>query len=318
MDEKNIIIVPAYIDNPRKLYALQRNLEHIRKYSNVPIFLSISGDMELIKEQFDKVDHYIYTSVNSLIELTTPLSIFHQTSNWKITYNIPCPRYYHGLAHMQKISIALDAAMALGYDNFLVLNYDAFIMDDRFIDHMFSHKLSVFFRYETTTFTNTDIFKLNRDGAELIKRLGQVKSYKYFSHNVDAEMVENAVTNLINTYSLNCTILPAANCTAYQIPNFNVLVNTISSGEATAGLLNNKIMLLVTSQGSPAHTLDGKISIECNGTTTDFDVSEPISLLYPIADYEGKDLDLLVHTSLGTYPITVTKKGLENTVIEWY
>lgn len=318
MANEKIIVVPAHIEEKRQLLGLQRCISSLRKHTKYPILLTFSGDINLVADELKTVDEYIYTTTNSLLELNSPLYVFYETAQWKLTYDTPCPRKYHGLAHMQKISLGLEGAIGLGYNQFLIINYDAILMDDGFADYMFSENVSIFFRYRNTTFTNTDVFKVNKDGATLIKNLADYTIYTALSNKIDGEMVENILTHLLNTSSLKVRILESAVGSAFQLPPFKIMVNTVSSGEATAVVIDNKIHLLITSQGSPMHTLDGKLEIGYGGKFTTFDVSSPFSMLFPITDYTNNDVDIVVRTSFGEFPIVVKNSTLKNTTLKWY
>jgi hypothetical protein len=104
----------------------------------------------------------------------------------------------------------------------------------------------------------------------------------------------------------------------FQLSPFKVLVNNSFNEGAMAAVHNGTVHLLITNQGHPRYTLDGKLDIGYNGNYTSFDVSNPVSILYPIAPYEGKDIEIVVRTSFGEVPVIITKQLLENSVIEWF
>lgn len=321
MINKNIILLPAHVSKPVHVQALDRCISSIRKYSTYPILLAFSGDITLMKDTIGMVDDYIYTSVNTLLNIDTQLYEFYKTDNWRLEYKVPSPRRYHGYANMQKVALGLETAINMGYNNILNMNYDTIIMDAGFIDYMFSEEKCVFFKYrEDETFTSTDVFKLNLEGANIIKQLGNYEIYKKFSHNVPAEMVEHAVTALLNESKLDIRKLLASNLgnAYFPLQPFNIAVNTVSNSDVPAVLVNNIVHIVVSSNGAPRHTTDGKLEIECNGKSTMFDLSQPVCMLYPLVPYENKSVDITITTSMGTYPITIGKHILENTTIEFY
>jgi hypothetical protein len=321
MINKNIILLPAHISKQVHVQALERCINSVRKYSTYPILLVFSGDITLMKDTIGMVDEYIYTSVNTLLDVDTQLYEFYKTDNWRLEYKIPSPRRYHGYANMQKVALGLETALNMGYNNILNMNYDTIVMDAGFIDYMFSEEKCVFFKYrEDETFTSTDVFKLNVEGANIIKQLGNYEVYKKFSHNVPAEMVEHAVTAWLNESKLDIRKLLASNLgnAYFPLQPFNVAVNTVSNSDVFAVLVNDIVHIVVSSNGSPRHTTDGKIEIECNGTTTVFDVSSPMVTLFPLVKYENKPIDISVATSMGKFPVTIGKHILENSSIQFY
>lgn len=321
MNNKNIITISAHISKMVHVQALERCIKSIRQYSDCPILLSFSGDIALIYNKLHMVDDYIYTTVNKLLSIDTQLYEFFKTDAWRLEYKVPSPRLYHGFANMQKVSLALDTAINLGYEHMLNLNYDVIIMDAGFIDYMFSNSGCVFFKYrEDNTFTNTDVFKLDVEGAKVIKQLGHYETYKKFSNDVPAEMVEHAVTKLLNEHTLDTRILQASNLgnAYFPLQPFNVAVNTVSSSDVYAVLIDGMVHIVVSSNGSPRHTTDGKIEIECNGISNTFDVSSPMSMLFPLVKYENESIEISVTTSMGKFPVTIGKHVLENTSIQFY
>ena len=81
MINKNIILLPAHISKQVHVQALERCINSVRKYSTYPILLVFSGDITLMKDTIGRVDEYIYTSVNTLLDVNTQLYEFYKTGS---------------------------------------------------------------------------------------------------------------------------------------------------------------------------------------------------------------------------------------------
>lgn len=317
---ENCLVLITHIANTAHATILKNCIDSIKQYApHYPILLCSTGDTSLIEDQILRVDHHICTSVNTLTKLDTPLSVYYLTSNWKLTYYVPLPRYYYGFAQMQKTALALQGGTALGYRNFLVMNYDTLFLESGFVDYMFSEPNSVFFNFPNSDVRmSSDMFKLNMEGVRAVSTLADYNTYKTFANNQDGQMLEDVLGEMLNYYKINHTRLPASNNSMFQLSPFKVLVNNSFNEGAMAAVHNGTVHLLITNQGHPRYTLDGKLDIGYNGNYTSFDVSNPVSILYPIAPYEGKDIEIVVRTSFGEVPVIITKQLLENSVIEWF
>ena len=312
------IILVAHISNSTHATILKNCIDSIKQYSpNYPILLCSTGDVSSIYDQVSRVDHHIFTSINTLDKTDSPLSSFFVTSNWKITYNIPTPRYYYGFAQVQKTALALQGAISLGYKNFLVMNYDTLFLESGFADYMFSESESVFFNFAEVRMSS-DMFKLNMDGARAIIRMSDYKTYDMFAQKHSGNMLEDVLGEMLSHYNINFRKLPASNNSMFQLSPFKILVNNSYNEGAMAAIHDGMVYLLISSQGHPRYTLDGKIDIWCNRQYTTFDVSAPTALLYPIAPYEGKDIEIVIRTNFGEVPVRITKQLLENSTIEWF
>lgn len=317
MNEKCIILV-THISNKNHAIILQKCIESLRRYSpEYPILLCSTGDTSLIHDQLSSVDHYIFTSANTLNKLDSSLSVYHATSHWKITYNIPAPRYYYGFAQMQKTAIALQGAMTLGYKHFLVMNYDTLLLESGFVDYMFSEAGSIFFNFPNSPIRmSSDMFKLNVESAKAIMSLGDIATYNMFAEKHGGNMLEDVLGEMLLQNQINFRKLDASNSSMFQLHPFRVIVNNSFNEGAMAAVHNNMVHLLVTHQGHPRYTLDGKVEIGYKGNFTTFDVSQPMSALHPITEYTGNDVEITVRTSFGEMPVVITKHLLENSVIE--
>jgi hypothetical protein len=317
---ENCLIIIAHVKNVTQATILKNCIESIKKYSTgYPILLCTSGDVDLIKNELSQVNHHIFTSVNTLTKLDDPLLVYYLTSSWKLTYCVPLPRYYYGFAQMQKTALAIQGATSLGYRNFLVINYDTLFLENGFIDYMFSEPKSIFFNFPNSDIRmSTDVFKLDMPAARAISTLADYNTYKAFAHNQDAQMLEDVLGHTLNYYKIDYKRLPASNNSMFQLSPFKVLVNNSFNEGAMAAIHNGIVHLLITNQGHPRYTLDGKLEIGYNNNYVSFDVSNPTSLLYPIAPYEGKSIEISIKTSFGEVPVVITKEMLENSKIEWY
>ncbi len=315
---KNIIIIPAHITNTMQVQTLQRCIEHIRKYCTYPILVSFSGDTKFFNESIRDADEFVFTSVNTILEIQNGMETYFSTPGWSLIRTILPPRTYHAYAHLQKICLGLEAGLLLNYEQFLVINYDALVMDDTFIDTMFSSNEAIVFKYDNSDFTNTDVIKFNKHFANMFKRLNDYNVYKNVASSVEAEMFEIIVTKFIIESGCYVKQLKARAGTAYQLDTFKVLINSSSSSEASAVLINGVVHILVTSQGSPAHTLDNTLTIKYKDKVISMNVVDPTSHLLPIAEYESEDMYMTVVTSFGEFPLVVKKDTLEHTRVEFY
>lgn len=317
---ENCLVLITHIANTAHATILKNCIDSIKKYaSHYPILLCSTGDTSLIEEEISRVDHHVLTSVNTLTKLDAPLSVYYHTANWKLTYYVPLPRYYYGFAQMQKTALALQAGTALGYRNFLVMNYDTLFLDSQFIDEMFLNPSSVFFNFPNSDIRmSSDMFKLNMEGVRAMSTLADYNTYKTFASYQDGQMLEDVIGEMLKYYKINYTRLSANNNSMFQLSSYKVLVNNSFNEGAMAAVHNGMVHLLITNQGHPRYTLDGKLEVGYNGNYIPFDVSNPVSILYPIAPYEGQDIEISIKTSFGEVPVIITKQLLENSIIEWF
>jgi hypothetical protein len=191
-------------------------------------------------------------------------------------------------------------------------------MDAGFINYMFSEENSIVFTYSNTEFTNMDVLKLNKEFACKVNTLNDYETYKNLSSTITSELFEEVFTKFMRSSGCYIRELEATPGTAYQLKQFKVLINSMSSSDASAVLVNGKINLLVTSQGSPAHTLNNRLEIKHGEASIVVPVDHPTSMLLPVCDYEGKDVHMSVVTSFGEFPLIVRKETLENTKLELF
>lgn len=319
MNDKCILLV-AHIDNDVHLDALDKCLNGIKQNApNYPIILSLTGNIDYVKDRLPMVDHYITTSINTLEYLESPLNVFYSTVEWSIIYTIQPPRRYYGFAQLQKTAIGLQAAITLGYKHFLVMNYDATILDKGFVDYMFSESESVFFNFTIGGNGNrfsSDIFKLDLDGAiKLMQMCANKELYDELSRKDSGLMLEDVLGEMVLHYDIKCRKLIAHTSGIFQLYPFKILINNSYNEGAMAAVRDGVLHILITEQGHPRYTLDGKIEIGYEGNFTTFDVSKPTSILFPITKYEGNDVDIIVRTSFGESKVKLRKDVIENSTI---
>lgn len=313
----NCIILVAHITTEDSLQVLNTCIQRMQIHApNYPIILSASGNFTLL-QQLQSVDHCIITTINSLESVQTSLHVFYKTSAWQLTYNIPAPRPYYGFAQLQKTTLAIQGARTLGYTQFLVMNYDAYLMEDGFVDYMFSEPSSVFFQFTGHQHRmSSDIFKLNMAGAEAMIHLTEHKTlYEEFTQRAEAGMLEDVLGHMIAHYGIPTRLFTAHNTEFLQLNPFKILINNSYNEGAMAGIVDNVVHVLVTHQGHPRYTLDGKLAIGYNGEFTEFDVSIPCAILHPITEYQGRDVNIIIRTSFGEFPVTLRADVLQNTHI---
>lgn len=319
MESKNCIVIAAHISDKGKAKTLENCINSIRKYSpKYPIILAVTGDRGLIQDQLELVDHYVFTSINSLKLINEPMTVYYSMPEWTICYHLPLPRYEYGFAELQKKSIGLQSAMVLGYENFLVINYDLLLLESGFIDYMFSHEKSVFFKFDNYAVrTSCDVYKLNIEGANSIINLASNESLvREFASKYGGNMLEDVIGEAILHYKIDHRQLKANNLEIFQLSPFQVLINTSYNEGAMAAVGDDGMLyLLVTNAGHPRFTLDNKLYIKYLGEVTHYDMSMSASLLHPICKYEGDDVDIVVGTSFGEFHVTLRKEVIENSRI---
>jgi hypothetical protein len=314
--KENCILLIAHVTNKNHAIILQKCIESIREYSpEYPILLCTTGDYSLIQDKLSLVDHHIVTTINTLTKIDSPLFVYHSTSEWRMTRTIPAPRYCYGFAQMQKTALALQAAMTLGYKHFLVMNYDTLILESGFIDYMFSEKSSIFFNFSGFPVRmSADVFKLDMETAKLVMTMADLDTYNLIATKNDGNILEDTLGEMLNQHKVNYRKFNASSSSMFQISPFKVIVNNSFNEGAMAAVLDNVIYLLVTNR-HPRYTLDGKIEIGYNNNFTTYDVSTSTSILHPITEYTGNDVEIVVRTSFGEIPVVITKDILENSRI---
>ena len=318
----NCILLVAHIENDIHLDALQKCIGGIKENSpSSPIVLTLTGNADVAKDALNSVDHYVITTINTLDYIENPLNVFYTTTAWSLVYTIPAPRRYYGFAQLQKTAIGLQAAMVLGYKNFLVMNYDATIMDKGFVDYMFSEKDSVFFNFNGLGNGNrfsSDIFKLDMDGAnKVIALCNNKRLYDELAAKDNGFMLEDVLGEMILHYNIKYRKLIAHTSGIFQLFPFKILINNSYNEGAMSAVANEMLHVLVTDQGHPRYTLDGKLEIGYDGNFTSFDVSSPTSILFPVTKYEGKDVDITVRTSFGESKVRLRKEVIENSILHF-
>ena len=321
INKDKCVILVAHITDIGHATVLSNCIERLRIHApSYPILLSVTGNSDLVKEHITKVDHFIFTNINSLNVINSPLSVFYTTSSWTITYNIPAPRFYYGFAQLQKTAIALEGAMALGYSQFLVMNYDAYVMEDGFVDYMFSESQSIFFqfnRYQVRM--SSDVFKLDMVGAKAVIALTENHSiYDSLAQQCDGHMLEDVLGLMLNHYNVPCRRFAASSEDMFQITPFKVLINNSYNEGAMAAQINGQLHVLVTNQGHPRFTLNNKLEIGYDGKFTQFDLSTPVSTLHPITEYTGNDVEIIVRTSFDESKVVLKKQVIENTIVTFH
>lgn len=318
MHTKNCIVISAHISDAGKANTLEHCIKSIRAYApEYAIILACTGNRKLVRDQIKLVDHYVFTSINSLRLIEEPLTIFYSTLEWTIAYFTPLPRYEYGFAELQKKAIGIQSAMTLGYENFLVMNYDTILFDKGFVEYMFSEPESIFFKYPQYPIkTLCDVYKLNIDGARMLISLASNENLvRELASKYSGVMLEDALGEAIVHYQIKYRKFDIVKSELFQLYPFKVLTNTSHNEGALAAVKDGKLYLLVSNTGHPRHTLDGKLSITYEGKTVQYDVSDTISVLHPICEYENKDVDIIVGTSFGDFHITLKKEVVENTKI---
>lgn len=321
MNNKNCILLVAHITNTAQLSALTSAIASIRTHApEYPIFVAGTGDIQLLSTVASSVDHFVITSVNKLHDIHMPIFVWFNGGAWTISHSAPLPRKCYGFAQLQKTAIGLQAAMVDGYENFLVMNYDILLLEDGFIDYMFSESSSIFFNFpEPKVRMSSDVFKLNlADAKQLIAFTGNEPLYNDIASQVDAHMLEDTLGRMIELYRMNVRLLPASSTNTFQIAPFKVLINNVSSVGALAGVVDGTVHLLVSSGGHPAYTTDGKLEIGHNGQFVTYDVSRPMCALVPITQYTGEDVPITVRTSFGEFQFMLYKHAMENTTITFH
>jgi hypothetical protein len=316
--EGKCIVIVAHITDSGQSTVLDNCIQRLRKHApKYPILLSVTGDIHLIKNRLGDVNHFLFTNLNTLNVIESPLSVFYQTSAWSIIYNIPAPRYYYGFAQLQKTAIALEGAMSLGYTQFLVMNYDAYLMEDGFVDYMFSEQQSIFFNFINHQIRmSSDVFKLDMIGARaVISLVEDAELYHSLAAKCDGHMLEDVLGLMVQHYNIPYRKLSANATDMFQINPFKVLINNSYNEGAMAASIDGKLHLLITSQGHPRFTLDNKLEVGYNGNFTTFDLSVPTSILYPITDYTGNDVEIVVRTSFNESVVVLRKNVIENTTV---
>lgn len=318
------IILIGHITNTNQVSVLKNAISGIRKHAPLyPILLSVSGNIEMMGEVVDKVDHFIVTSLNKLHVLdreNTSFSVWFRSDNWKIERQFVYPIHYYGYAQLQKTALALQTAMLNGCKNFLVMNYDSLIMDDTFVESMFNEQHSVFFGFENPPIRmNSDVFKLNEEGAKtVIDFTLNEQLYLELSEKADFGMLEDILGLMLNRYRIPYTRYSAYNDRALQIYPFKVLINLMSSGnDCLAAIRDGTVYMLITHMGHPIHAVNGQLEIECEGVVHNIDVSTPRVELLPIAKYKGEDVDIIIRNQFGEFPMTLKTTALENTHITY-
>lgn len=319
---KNCIIILCHITNKNSINILKRCIDSINSHSSKKhtILLCSSGDISLIQKEVDFVDHYMFTSINTVIKNNTSACVYYAQAQWQLNYVIPAPRYYWGFAHMQKLGFALHGAISLGYENFLVMNYDSIVDDNGFIDYMFNQDKSVFFKFDGSSpeAVSADICKLNLDAA---KNFIEISLDEKLFRNIESKrsevLVEQTIVDIIDHFSMDIIKLRANSSMLYQISPFKVILNASHNGSAMAGIMDNTVYILVTGVGHPRYTLNGKIEIGYNNKFTEFDVSNNTSLLHPVTEYTEEDIEVVVRTSFGEEVVTITNEALKNSSIHW-
>jgi len=316
MNDKCIIIV-GHATHKRHIDALKNCIESIRKNSDTyPILLCFSGDAAELSTVAPSVDHYIFTSLNTLVSCGA-LEVFFKSSNWKISYNVPENNKGYGFAQVQKTVLALQGALSAGYKNFLVMNYDTLILEKGFIDYIFSEERSVFFKFlGYDVRMQADMFKLDIEDANTFIKLGDFETYNSIAKNHPGNMLEDILGDMLHSYNIDYRKFDAISSSMFQLHPFKVLVNN-SFNFVMAAVHNNIVHLLVNNQGYPRYTLDGKIEIGYNNKFTTFDVSNNTNVLHPLTEYQGEDIEIVIRTSFGETSAIISKDVLDNSRIEF-
>lgn len=320
MNNKNCIVIAAHINDNGKAKTLENCINSLKKHApEYPIILACTGDAELAHSQLKLADYYVFTSINSLKKIEEPMTVYYSTPAWTMCYHMQLPRYEYGFAELQKKAIGLQSALSLGFENFLVINYDLLLLEDGFIDYIFSEKKSVFFKFDNYDVrTSCDVYKLDVNGAKAIMQLASNENLvRDLASKHSGNMLEDVIGEAIKYYNIEHRTFRANNLELFQLSPFKVLINTsYNEGAMSAVSKDDGILyLLVTGAGHPRFTLDKKLSITYGDQTTNYEVPEHMAYLHPICKYEGNDVDIKVGTSFGDFYVTLRKEVIENSKI---
>ena len=317
------IIVVGHLSNEKNYNVLKDCVDYLRLYGEkYPIVLAMSGFDELLCKAISLGDQFVFTNYNTIMKQENQfIDVYVSTDAWTVTEKLGPTINSYAFAQIQKLDLALRCAIAEGYTEFLVLNYDVYTMDSKFIEYAFSQPQNVFVKLKTPGLL-ADAFKLNMVGANMIRELvdhGPVELFNKFPSN--GKMLEEVLGEAVNYFlrGKDTILLPHDPCSPEQIVGYKVLINNnaTSSSTAHAYVDNGTIYVVVTGMGHPKYTLDGVIEIGYNGTFTKYDVGTGLCYLHPLCLFENKDVEFDVKTSFGQFKVPIRTESLNRTVIEW-
>ena len=322
------VIVIGHISSQYSLDIAKICLTNLKKYgAKYPLIFATSvTDMSLITSDVLKLtDHSIVTTHNPLITKEEPhlveINSYHASNNWIVNRRLYVGSGYYGYSQLFKINTALEYAQKLGHDEFLVVNYDAIIMDTTFFDDIFDGINSVFI-VSSPDDISTDVMKLNNNDTNIFKLLSDKEEYTRIQSECGTHLLEPILKYVIDQQnpSSNSQKFWAINPSRrFRIPTYNIMLSAHSTWNYAYAFVQNNLLNIVvdTGNGIPAPTTEDFIEIGYNDVFTKFDVTHNQTYIHPLGVYEGKDVHIVVRSVFGELAIPILAKDIENTHIQW-
>lgn len=317
------IIVVGHISTKLQSDIAQLCLTHIKEYAPPYPRLFISSCAPSLpsfisQELIHLVDHLFLTTYNPLIDKEDGIdriNTFYSCNLWKVERTIEVPKAYYGYSQLLKIATALEYALQMGYNDFLVVNYDAFLMDSVFFENIFKSVSSVFIQTAAGSIS-TDVMRLNITGAEVFKKLSQLEVYKQYQKKCQTSLLEKIVSAALDDEKCH-KIVWSQSTSVYRIPPYNVTLNNSSTWNFPYAVNSDGTLYVVVDpgQGLPVHTTDSKLEIGYNGKFTEFDISKGQAYLHPVCLYSGGDVEIVVRSNFGELTIPLKEKDINNTTL---